>query len=153
MAMKKGLSIGQVSAASGVPVHTIRYYEAQHLLAPLARVGNGRYRCFSQADVELICFVKQARRLLFTLAEIRTMLELRAQGLVDRVLALLREKVESLKADARRRREASLKLGMVVQACSKAKLGDPCQMFGIADKLGSRSAPGPEEEEPIHAKP
>ncbi len=145
--MKKGLSIGQVAAASGVPVHTIRYYEAQHLLAPLARVGNGRYRCFSQADVELVCFVKQARRLMFTLAEIRALLELRAQGLADRVVAVVREKVEALRADIRRRREASLKLGVLAEACKQAKPGDDCQMFDIAARLGRSSAPGPEEEE------
>jgi DNA-binding transcriptional MerR regulator len=70
------LTIGQLSAASGVPTSTIRFWERRELLAPQARSGGQRRygeEALSQIGMLLLC--QDAG---FTLAEIRQTMAQRA---------------------------------------------------------------------------
>ena len=66
------MTIGQLASAAGINVETVRYYERRGLLAQPER-GDG-YREYSQDDVERLAFVRRAKALGFTLAEIRSLL-------------------------------------------------------------------------------
>jgi DNA-binding transcriptional MerR regulator len=65
---------------TGVPAKTIRYYEEIALLPPPNRKPNG-YREYSDIDIERLKLVSGARRLDFSLAEIKEILDLRDRGI------------------------------------------------------------------------
>lgn len=73
------LTIGHLSAATGVKVETIRYYERSGLVAPPARAA-GNYRSYGSADVARLRFIRRTRDLGFGLQEVRALLDLAAQG-------------------------------------------------------------------------
>jgi DNA-binding transcriptional MerR regulator len=70
------MRISEVAAAAGVNVQTVRLYERLGLLVAPRRTPSG-YRDYSQAAVEQICFIKDAKALGFTLREIKQLIALR----------------------------------------------------------------------------
>ena len=73
------LTIGQLSATSGVNIETIRYYERIRLLEAPPRTPGG-HRSYNGADVSRLRFVRRARELGFGIDEIRALLALAGQG-------------------------------------------------------------------------
>jgi DNA-binding transcriptional MerR regulator len=69
-----GLRAGQVAAAAGVNLQTLRYYERRGLLAAPDRTLGG-HRVYSAEAVTLLRVIKTAQRLGFTLAEVAELLE------------------------------------------------------------------------------
>jgi len=69
------MKIGEAAAASGVTAKMIRHYEAIGLLRPARRRGNA-YRDYGQRDVHELKFIRRARRLGFSIAEIGALLAL-----------------------------------------------------------------------------
>ncbi len=69
------MRIGELSAASGCHVETIRYYERIDLLPRPSRTESG-YRAYREADVDRLRFIVRARELGFSLEEIRSLLAL-----------------------------------------------------------------------------
>jgi MerR family transcriptional regulator, copper efflux regulator len=70
-------TIGQVAHEAGVGVDTVRYYERNHLL-PEARRRLSGYREYGREDVRRLRFIRRAKDLGFTLAEVRDLLALSA---------------------------------------------------------------------------
>ncbi|SFI21292.1 Cu(I)-responsive transcriptional regulator [Albimonas pacifica] len=68
------MNISDVSARSGLPAKTIRYYEDIGLVRP-ARGENG-YRDFSDRDAHKLAFLARSRSLGFSIEECRTLLAL-----------------------------------------------------------------------------
>jgi len=68
------MNIGEVAAASGLPVKTIRYYEDIGLIRP-ERGANG-YRAFREADLHKLTFLGRARSLGFSIEDCRALLSL-----------------------------------------------------------------------------
>ncbi len=68
------MNIGDVSARTGLPTKTIRYYEDIGLVRPL-RDANG-YRRFRETDMHKLGFVGRARALGFSIEECRDLLAL-----------------------------------------------------------------------------
>jgi hypothetical protein len=56
----KGMRISELSAASGVPAKTIRYYEQIGILDPAPRSANG-YGIFPEEVVDRLAFVRAAQ--------------------------------------------------------------------------------------------
>ncbi len=67
------LTIGKLAAAEGVGVETVRFYQRRGLLAQPERRASG-YREYSEADRWRLAFIRRARALGFTLAEIADLL-------------------------------------------------------------------------------
>jgi len=73
------LRIGEVAQATGVSAKTIRYYEDVGVLPPAQRAENG-YRLYSAEDVQRLRFIRNARRLDFSLDDLREVVALRDRG-------------------------------------------------------------------------
>lgn len=74
------MEIRELSKLTNVSSKTIRYYEEIELLPPPNRKPNG-YREYSETDVERLNLVAGTRRLDFSLAEIKEILDLRDRGI------------------------------------------------------------------------
>lgn len=72
----KLLKIGELAKRSGLTVEALRYYEEQQLLAPAGRSESG-YRLYSEDDVQRVQFILHAKKVGFTLAEIKDLLALK----------------------------------------------------------------------------
>jgi DNA-binding transcriptional MerR regulator len=69
------LTRGQIAQRAGINLETVRIYEREGLLPPPSRTASG-YRQFAEATVDRLEFVKRAKDLGFSLAEIRELLTL-----------------------------------------------------------------------------
>lgn len=68
--------IGELAKKADVSIDTIRYYEREGLIEPVA-VRESGYREFDKSSVEMIRFVVRAKDLGFSLKEIRNLLTLK----------------------------------------------------------------------------
>lgn len=112
------MNIGQLARRASVAVDTVRYYEKHGVLPPPMRNGSG-YRCYGDEDIARLAFVRRAKALGFTLAEIRDLLTLSARrhdGMAG-LNTVAKEKladVEERLAELTRIRDG---LGRLVEAC------------------------------------
>lgn len=67
---------GQAAKAAGVGVETLRFYERKGLLPKPTRRTSG-YRVYSPETVDRLAFIRRAKRLGFTLKEVKDLLRLR----------------------------------------------------------------------------
>ncbi|MGX5175445.1 Zn(2+)-responsive transcriptional regulator [Aliikangiella sp. IMCC44653] len=71
------LKIGQLAKLAQVSIETLRFYEANQLLVPSKRDSNG-YRQYTAADKQRLFFILHAKKIGFSLKEIKHLLSLRA---------------------------------------------------------------------------
>lgn len=96
-------SIKEVSALSGWSIHMLRYYEKEGLLLPIGRDGNG-YRCYTQADVNLIQFLNRLRLTGMPISQMRAYMQLlqhrqhKAQDVLPELIKLLKDHRETVLA-------------------------------------------------------
>ena len=69
--------IGKLAELTGATRKAIRHYESLGLIPKPQR--NGRYRIYSEADANLICMIKRAQSLGFSLKEITGVVSIRAK--------------------------------------------------------------------------
>lgn len=75
----RGLTIGQLAKTTGVNLETVRYYERIGLMVSPDRTESG-HRVYDQKAVRHLAFVRRARELGFSIADIRALLTLAAPG-------------------------------------------------------------------------
>lgn len=97
------ITIGRLSAHSGVNIETIRYYERVGLTPAPPRSSGGR-RLYGGDDAKRLSFIRRARKLGFRLEAIRSLLGLNdgppscaeVHALTARHLEAVREKIAAL---------------------------------------------------------
>ena len=68
-------NIGEAAARSGVSAKMVRHYESLGLLSAVARSASG-YRRYGDKEVHTLRFIRRARELGFSMAEIAVLLKL-----------------------------------------------------------------------------
>ena len=75
----RAMKIGEIAERVGTDAPTIRFYETEGVLPKPARTEAG-YRSYTETDVDRLRFIKQARALGLSLAEIREIAAARDTG-------------------------------------------------------------------------
>ena len=75
MRVEESITIGELSRRTGVNIETIRYFERVGVLATPPRTSGGR-RVYGTGHVRALGFVRRARELGFSPAEVRAILSL-----------------------------------------------------------------------------
>jgi DNA-binding transcriptional MerR regulator len=104
------MTIGELARAAGVRISTLRFYERRGMVRASTRSRAG-YRCYVDADVDRVRFVKRGQELGFTLAELAALLALTSaaplsRNDVARVGAMKLAEIDARIADLRRMRGA-----------------------------------------------
>jgi len=73
------LTVNDLAQESRLPPDTVRYYARIGLIKPAGRRANG-YKQFTAEDVQRLHFIRQAKRLGFTLTEIRGIFDEAGKG-------------------------------------------------------------------------
>ena len=129
------LTIGALATAGGVNVETIRYYERRGLLPPPDRSGAG-YRQYSPDDLWRLGFIRRAKGLGFTLAEIAELLGRRTDRSVVEVLAAARAKLAEVEADIAGLVMLRSNLDRLVQTCETGDMADCLDLSPESDDPG-----------------
>lgn len=89
--------IGELTRRTGIPTKTIRYYEEIGILPKVSRTPSG-YRDYAEDAVDRLDFIKKAKDLGLTLADIREIFDVRDHGAspCPYVVHLLDRKIEEL---------------------------------------------------------
>ena len=72
MAMKRGLSIGDLATRTGLSVSAIRFYEKKGLITPDRNQGNQRR--YEGSDIRRLSFVLIAQQIGFSIEEIKSLM-------------------------------------------------------------------------------
>jgi Hg(II)-responsive transcriptional regulator len=116
------LRTSEIANAAGVNIQTLRYYERRGLLPVPERRASG-YRDYDASIVQRIDFIRRARELGFTLAEIAELLELRdgaaraRRGARPEVRALVTSKLATIEAKLQHLRAMSAALAGLLESC------------------------------------
>lgn len=88
---------GQVSKATGLNIETLRYYEKNGLISVLARTHSG-YRIYTDDSINRLEFIKRAKHTGFTLEEIKNLLSILDNKILDQqfISELLERKVNDI---------------------------------------------------------
>jgi len=73
------MQVQELATRAGVAPHVVRYYARLGLLRPV-RDARNKYKQFSLADLHRLAFIRKAKRLGFTLSEVRLVLEMSLKG-------------------------------------------------------------------------
>ncbi len=136
------MNIGEAASRSGVSVKMIRYYESVGLIAAAKRTASN-YRTYSEDDVHRLRFVRRARDLGFSVAEIAELLGLwgNRRRSAAQVKALALKHVEALKAQIESTQAMVRTLEGLARACHGGDRPD-CPIIDdlAAGKGGTQSA-------------
>ena len=117
--MRKYYTIPELTREFGVSTRTLRFYEDEGLIQPDRR---GRTRLFRAADRHLIKEILRGRRLGFTIAEIREIIEIYKGppgelGQLELMMKRVAEKREQLNQKRQDIEETLAELDSVDEAC------------------------------------
>jgi Zn(II)-responsive transcriptional regulator len=129
-------SIGQLAKRAGVATDTVRYYERNAMLTPARRTKSG-YRRYGETELKRLRFIRRAKVLGFTLADIRELLSLSDERNVAKVKLAAEAKlaeVEQRLAELERIRNG---LRSLVAACPGHGRAEACPILNALNEEDS----------------
>ena len=126
-------SIGQLAKRAGVAVDTVRYSERTAMLPPAGRLESG-YRRYGETELKRLRFIRRAKVLGFTLADIRELLSLSDERNVAKVKLAAEAKlaeVEQRLAELERIRNG---LRSLVAACPGHGRAEACPILNALNE-------------------
>ena len=119
------MRIGELAKATGTKAETIRYYEREGILPPADRTDSN-YRDYSDEHLATLTFVRRARQLGFSMAQVRELLALSEHDdkpcddvdqLVERQLVEVDRRISDLT-------KLSGELSRMLQSCHADSIGE-----------------------------
>lgn len=109
------MRIGDLASAAGCSRETIRYYEQEGVLPRPSRAPNG-YRTYDDQALRQLRFIQAAQAAGLTLAEIRSIVELRGDGIAPcaHTKRLLTAKLEAVREHQRKLAALEAELAQLV---------------------------------------
>lgn len=166
--MTNGLSIGDLSRATGVKPTTIRFYEAEGLLPSPTR-SEGGHRVYTRGHLNRLGFIRQGRELGFGMDDIRELLRLAdaapdapcegADAIARRHLFVIRARLarlQSLEAELMRMTDCThdgIGACRVIEALADAAHGYCTDPAHARRGLDSAQTSLEGSSEPVRAKP
>lgn len=138
------MNIGEAATAAGVSAKMIRHYEQIGLL-PAAERSESGYRLYGEREVSVLRFIRQSRRLGFSVAQIAELIGLwsDSQRTSREVKAVAQHHLADLEEKRREIEQMMEGLAGLVQACH----GNDQPHCAILDKLSLHS---PAQHQPDH---
>ena len=129
--METGKTIGQLASHLGLPVSTLRYYERAGLVRPAAR-SLGNYRIYDHKAGDRIRFIRMAQATGFTLADIRSLLELRDGDTApcSEVRSLIEGRLDDTTARIEEFKNVQAILKSFLRQCKTAEEDADCHVMG-----------------------
>lgn len=119
--MPVAFTIGELARAAGVNVETVRFYERRGLLRQPDR-GDG-YRRYPAADLDRLRFIRRAKDLGFTLAEISGLLDAAGAGSIGDLMTATRQRIEGVGAALAELVEQRTRLQQLLELCADGEDG------------------------------
>ncbi len=133
----KPLTIGLVARNAGVGVETVRFYERQGLLEEPPRKPSG-YREYGEDAISRLRFIRRAKKLGFTLKEIKELLSLRQDPSTP--ATDVRQRAEAKIADIETKicelQKMKKALGELISACRGHATSEECPLLRIGPRRG-----------------
>ena len=135
------MNIGQAGTASGVSAKMIRYYEKTGLIGAADRTESG-YRVYTSEDVHTLRFIRRARDLGFSVAQIKDLLALwqRNDRSSAEVKALAMAHVSELSEKVAQLQDMIATLNHLAENCHDDERPDCPILSGLAESSGRRKA-------------
>jgi MerR family mercuric resistance operon transcriptional regulator len=126
-------SIGAMSAATGVNIETIRYYERIGLMPKPPR-SEGGHRVYDATHLKRLAFIRRGRELGFSLDEVRDLLGLaRGHGLTcAQVKAMTEQHVIEIRRKVKDLKRLERVLGDLAAQCHGKEVPDCPILEGLA---------------------
>lgn len=123
------MKIGEIAKQSGIGIETIRFYEREGLLREPERRPSG-YRRYDESVLERLAYIRGAKDLGFTLAEIRELLELSfaAHDGCDRIRQRARAKLDDIEAKIRSLKAMKRTLAAILKRCESEDSESDCPL-------------------------
>ncbi|WP_300377828.1 MerR family transcriptional regulator [Henriciella sp.] len=128
----ENLTIGQLAAAAGVGVETVRYYQRRGILkTPVPQTGSGSRRKiarYGKEDLRRLHFVRAAKLAGFTLTQISELLQLDASQDRERARQLAEERIGALDTMIEQLKFSRDALEKLARECANGEPG-PCPIL------------------------
>ena len=125
----------ELAARAKVNKETIRFYEKKGLLVEPSRTASG-YRQYSQADFKRLVFIKSAKQLGFSLAEIKELLAI-ADGKIYNcrdVRQIAESKIEHIAGQIQQLKRLKKTLTTLVKECQQTRTLTHCPIIESLSK-------------------
>lgn len=127
------MKIGEIAKRSGTGIETIRYYEREGLLLEPLRKPSG-YRLYDVSTVERLEYIRRAKDLGFTLAEIRELLDLSFmhQTCCEHMRQRVESKVTDIEQKIHQLQQMKQSLEKIVEHCRVRNTAAECPLVHIS---------------------
>lgn len=122
------MRIGELARATGTKAETIRYYEREGIL-PAADRTDSNYRDYSDGHLASLTFIRRARQLGFSMAQVQELLALsdRADKPCQEVDKLVRDQLEEVERKILDLSSLRDELRLMLRSCEANRIGE-CQI-------------------------
>lgn len=133
--MDKILTRSAVAKQLDIHPETLRYYEQQHLIDKPARVAND-YRVYNQSHIQQLRFILTAKRLGFSLKEIKELMALAVTKKSNRKKVRAMAQTKSTMIDEKISQLTQLKsaLDQLIVLCRKSKGATRCPILACLQR-------------------
>ena len=129
-------TIGRIASAVKVATSTLRYYEREGLLTPVARSHAG-YRLYDPSAVDRLRFIRSAQSVGFSLEDIKALLALDEHNSCKQVQSLIEERLAGIAVRIAELENVQRTLTSALARCKKSRRGCPV----LGDLRGRKRSP------------